>query len=96
MRRACLKAAYNVDTDDWTCAECGKRTERASADHIHPVGLASDWNEFIEMMFFGELQCLDKQCHKTKTKQDLKRIKEKRDADTESRATKYKTRKRNS
>lgn len=79
-RRACLKAAYNVDTDDWTCVICKRRTERASADHIRAVGLAKDWNEFIQMMFFGELQCTCKQCHKEKSKLDVKKIKESRNA----------------
>jgi 5-methylcytosine-specific restriction endonuclease McrA len=74
-RRNCMKAAYDADSDEWFCAICGRKTERASADHIRPVGLATDWNEYIRMMFFGDLQCLCKPCHKEKTKKDLKEIK---------------------
>jgi hypothetical protein len=75
QRRACLKSAYNSDTDDWTCSLCGRRTERASADHLRAVGLAKDWNEYIQMMFFGDLQLACKQCHAKKSKQDVKLIK---------------------
>ena len=72
-RRECMKAAYK--DDHWTCAICKRLTERATADHIRAVGLAKDWNEYIQMMFFGELQCLCKQCHNQKSKLDIKEIK---------------------
>jgi len=78
-RKACLDAAYNKETDDWTCAICKKRTERISADHIIPVGLAKTWDVFIKMMFEGVLQALCKPCHKGKSKYDNKVIKESRE-----------------
>jgi hypothetical protein len=76
QRKACLKAAYNKDTDDWNCALCGRRTERATVDHIYAVGLAKDWNEFIRCMFEGLMQAVCKKCHTEKSKLDVKKIKE--------------------
>jgi 5-methylcytosine-specific restriction endonuclease McrA len=83
-----MKASYDADTDMWLCNLCERKTERASADHIIPVGLATDWNSFIEMMFFGELQCLCKPCHKSKSKDDNKRIRELRNGITKSKSRK--------
>lgn len=87
-RRECLRLAYNKETDDWTCAICNRRTERASADHIVAVGLAKDWNEFIQMMFFGELQCACKHCHNRKSKLDVKKIKEQKNVTKHRRSKK--------
>lgn len=88
MRRACLKAAYNTETDDWTCVLCNRRTERASVDHVIAVGLSNNWDEYIEMMFYGQMQAVCKQCHREKTKKDLKEMKR----DTKSKTSKTSTR----
>jgi Zn finger protein HypA/HybF involved in hydrogenase expression len=74
VRREALKRVKQV-THEWRCEHCERFTERPYVDHIKAVGLARDWNEFIKMMFTEELQVLCRDCHSTKTKQDLKEMK---------------------
>ena len=73
-RRQALKQA-EVRPHWFECAECGKETEKGYVDHITAVGLAPDWNTFIELMFTDQLQVLDRVCHAEKSKQDLKEMK---------------------
>lgn len=55
------------------CEHCNKLFPRkeTQVDHVHPVqpldGHDPDYNEFIELLFNGKLQCLCKECHKTKS-----------------------------
>lgn len=75
-RRECLKAAL-IGDGYYRCAHCKRATEKATVDHKTPIGMSKGWDEFVKAMFIESigLQCLCSQCHKTKSKNDLKEIK---------------------
>lgn len=59
------------------CEKCKRIVPKITVDHIEPIGkLEGDW---IERMFVpsNKLQALCSECHRGKTKVDLKKIKRK-------------------
>lgn len=65
----------------YRCATCNNDSftrQQIQVDHIHPTGLASDLEEWIRNLYCDAtgLQVLCIECHKIKTKDDIKRIKE--------------------
>ena len=61
-------------TGYYRCQGCGCNTSKPQADHIKPVGLADNWDEYIDYLFQGDIQILCKKCHDSKTKTDNKNI----------------------
>ena len=61
-------------TGYYRCQGCGCNTSKPQADHIKPVGLADNWDEYINYLFDGDIQILCKKCHDSKTKTDNKNI----------------------
>ena len=63
----------------YKCEECGHegKVKEFNVDHIVPVMECPDWNQIV-LRFWDEdnLQLLCRACHKVKTKDDRKRIRE--------------------
>jgi len=68
-RKAVKKAAK-------ACALCGKVCDKYDIDHIVPVGPKpaewKNWDQYLNSMFEGKLQALCKECHKEKTAEDIR------------------------
>lgn len=65
----------------WVCESCGKRDlkdKQKQLDHIIPLGLSPTLEDWIRNVYCDEsgYQTLCLPCHKTKTAQDIKDIKE--------------------
>lgn len=63
------------------CATCNKFYNRkdVQVDHIEPIGIHTDFTAWTIALIEGDRQVLCEKCHKIKTKQDRKVIKEERD-----------------
>jgi 5-methylcytosine-specific restriction endonuclease McrA len=61
----------------YRCEICHALEKKLQVDHIKPVALAKDWNEYIDFLFCpeNELQAICKTCHTHKTVIDNKNIK---------------------
>lgn len=62
---------------EYQCAECKGwfKQKEVSVDHIVPAGAMNNWEQvpsFMKRLFVGadKLQCLHKQCHDRKTKEE--------------------------
>jgi len=77
QRNTAMKKA-KVEYGKYLCGSCGKifRRKDIQVDHIIPVGRFVDWETYIERLFVDPkglmILCLD--CHKKKTKNDMKKI----------------------
>jgi len=71
IRRAVAKRCF-VSKGLYVCELCKKPTDKIQVDHIKPIGLSKDWNEFFEFLFcsLDELQGICKSCHDKKTTKD--------------------------
>lgn len=73
-------ALYNakVEYGKYRCAGCGKiyRRREIEVDHIVAVGKFVDFDTYIEKLFCDsdKLAVLCKNCHKKKTRKDLRKI----------------------
>ena len=70
----------------YKCEECGHegKVREFNVDHIVPVMECQDWNKIVARFWDEDnLQLLCKECHKVKTKDDRRRIKESKDAGRE-------------
>jgi hypothetical protein len=84
-RRAVLKAATIDDPENgkgFNCPDCGRDwpIQMAEVDHIEPIGSLESWRDiesFIDRMFYGPQRAICKLCHKTKTKEDMRKIRAK-------------------
>lgn len=54
-----------VGRGSYLCAYCKSLfgPKEVQVDHVEPVKMAEDWNQYIEMLFEGKLQVLCKSCH---------------------------------
>ena len=61
----------------YRCEICQALEKKLQVDHIKPVALAIDWNEYIDFLFCpeNELQAICKTCHTHKTVIDNKNTK---------------------
>lgn len=84
-RRAILKAA-TIDGPDgkgFNCPLCSRYWPiwAGEVDHIDAIGSLDSWRDvvsFIDKMFYGPQRVVCKDCHRKKTKEDMKKIREKR------------------
>ena len=52
--------------------------KEVEVDHITPIGLKKDFEEWVIELLMGDRQVLCKRCHKKKTKKDQKELRKKR------------------
>lgn len=78
QRQSALKSA-KVAYGQYRCAECKQihRRKNIQVDHIVPVGKFKNFDVYIERLFCDAkgLRVLCVECHKTKTKEDRKKMK---------------------
>jgi 5-methylcytosine-specific restriction endonuclease McrA len=78
QRQTALKAA-KIAYGKYRCAKCREifRRKDINVDHIIAVGKFKDFNQYIERLFCDArgLQILCRECHKTKTREDRKKMK---------------------
>jgi len=80
--KAIEKARYK-NTESYICASCNHlfKREDINTDHKEPVGRFHNWEDFIEKVFVpsNKLQVLCTECHKEKTKIEMKKLREKKE-----------------
>ena len=78
-RLEAIERAKYKDTESYICANCSHlfNREDINTDHIEPIGVFKNWEDFINKVFVttDKLQVLCKECHKEKTREELKVMK---------------------
>ena len=75
LRRQVVKRC-TIAKGHYLCEVCLNPVDKIQVDHIKPIGIAKDWNEFFDFLFcdIKDLQGICKPCHNSKTKLDRKTI----------------------
>lgn len=85
-RKQCKQRAYigrgPLQQHLWVCASCNQKSDTVQVDHIVAKGAApvklSELESYIDKYFcpVDNLQCLCIECHRVKTKKDVKHIRQ--------------------